>query len=72
MLFVLGFNSSERLSLKAFRAGKATQMCKDGFEQGKISLAGEWRSNIFFRCVDTDTVDLDAMYNNVYASDDDE
>eukprot|EP00930_Biecheleria_cincta_P003118 TRINITY_DN104055_c0_g1_i1.p1 TRINITY_DN104055_c0_g1~~TRINITY_DN104055_c0_g1_i1.p1 ORF type:complete len:613 (-),score=63.61 TRINITY_DN104055_c0_g1_i1:266-2104(-) len=70
-LTILEFPRVEQLTLKSFRAGKATEMAKRGCSLGTILCAGEWRSAAFLRYVDEDAVDLSMAFEEVLASDED-
>jgi hypothetical protein len=72
MLVLLSVPDAEKFSLKAFRAGKATELARSGSALGTILAAGEWRSNAFMRYVDEDAVDSSAVLGMVMdASDSD-
>ena len=67
-LKVLKFNQADQLTLKAFRAGKATELAKAGHSLGHILQAGEWRSAAFLRYVDVEQVEIHTAFEEVYAS----
>ena len=72
LLVLLSVPDAERFSLKAFRAGKATELARSGNALGTILAAGEWRSNAFMRYVDEDAVDSSTVLGMVMdASDSD-
>ena len=48
---------AESFTLKAFRAGKATQMARDGNNLALILQAGEWKTSSFLRYLDGEKVD---------------
>ena len=72
LLLVLKWDDVARLTLKAFRAGKATQLAKDGVSLGLILQSGEWRSLAYLRYVDVETVEISRAFNEVYQSDEEE
>ena len=41
---VLNHIDAKKLSCKPFRAGRATQLMKDGFDIGHVLVQGGWRS----------------------------
>jgi len=45
----MGFTASDEMTLKAFRAGKATQMVEDGKPVTELMDAGEWGTSAFTR-----------------------
>jgi hypothetical protein len=51
-----GVEGAERLTLKVFRASRATAMARAGCSLGEILIAGEWRSSAFARYVDIDSL----------------
>ena len=57
MLILLEFPWVVNLTVKGFRAGRATDMAKKGSSLGTILCAGEWRSSAFLRYIDEDVVD---------------
>ena len=65
----LNYGSPRDISLKSFRAGKATQLASDGHSLGKILQSGEWRSGAFLRYVDTEAVEISKAFKEVYQSD---
>lgn len=56
-LVLVGVHGARQLSLKAFRAGKATALATGGCSVAEILLAGEWRSSVFLRYVSEERVD---------------
>ena len=62
---LLQFEGAASVTLKAFRAGKATELAAAGKSVGHILRAGEWRSAAFLAYLDEDAVDeaqlLDSM-----------
>ncbi len=60
------------LTWKSWRAGKATQLAKDGRSIGQILLAGEWKSASFDRYVDTGLIDPSALLQVALDQSDDE
>lgn len=58
---MLGTDGAQRFTLKAFRAGKATELARSGKSLGAILSAGEWRSAAVLRYVDEDVVDAAEM-----------
>ena len=71
-LKILEFPRADQLTLKGFRAGRATEMAKRGCSLGTILCAGEWRSAAFLRYVDEDAVDLSVAFEEVMASEDEQ
>jgi hypothetical protein len=72
MLSLLLTPGADNFSLKAFRAGKATELAKAGSALGTILAAGEWKSTAFMRYVDEDAVDASTVLGMVInASDSD-
>ena len=63
---------SAAFTLKAFRAGRATQLAAQGKSLGTILQAGEWRSSAFLSYVDTDAVDSSQLLSQTLALSDDE
>ena len=72
MLSLLLAPDAEKFSLKAFRAGKATELAKAGSALGSILAAGEWKSTAFMRHVDEDAVDASAVLGMVTEASDSE
>jgi len=58
-------------TLKAFRAGRATEMAAQGNSLGAILAAGEWKSAQFLRYVDTDMVEQKVLFERALESDSD-
>jgi hypothetical protein len=69
-LMLLEVPGAVRFSLKAFRAGRATELAKKGVPIGKILQAGEWKSSAFLRYIDEDTVDHASFAHEILESDD--
>ena len=69
-LTLLGVENARCFSLKAFRAGHATELAKKGTPIGQILKAGEWRSSAFLRYVDEDVVDANSFANEILDSQD--
>jgi hypothetical protein len=69
-LMLLEVHGAIRFSLKAFRAGRATELAKKGVPIGKILQAGEWKSSAFLRYIDEDTVDHASFAHEILESDD--
>ena len=67
----LGETRAQSLTLKAFRAGRATHMASAGCSLGDILLAGEWRSAAFLKYVQIDTVDQAILFQECIDSGDD-
>ena len=59
-------------TLKAFRAGRATQLAAQGKSLGAILQAGEWRSSAFLSYIDTDAVDSLQLLDQTLALSDEE
>jgi hypothetical protein len=71
LLSQLGETRAQSLTLKAFRAGRATHMASAGCSLGDILLAGEWRSAAFLKYVQIDTVDQAILFQECIDSGDD-
>ncbi len=48
-------------TLKAFRAGRATELAAAGWLLPQVMAMGEWRSFAVLRCIDSDRVNLVQM-----------
>ena len=72
LLTLLMAPGAERFTLKAFRAGKATELAKAGATLGSILTAGEWKSAAVTRYVDEDALDASAFIGIVAESSDGE
>jgi hypothetical protein len=57
VLSLLGIPEANRYGLKAFRAGRATQMAADGYNLAGIMSAGEWASKAALTYINDDAVD---------------
>ena len=57
VLMLLSVEGAAKVTLKAFRAGKATALAEAGFSIGEILRAGEWQSRAFLTHIDEDAVD---------------
>ena len=57
VLITLGIAAGKDFSFKSIRAGRATEMAKEGSTIADILMAGEWRSRAFLRYCDIDAVD---------------
>jgi hypothetical protein len=69
-LTLLEIPGASTFSLKAFRAGRATELALKGVPIGKILQAGEWKSSAFLRYIDEDTVDHASFAHEILESDD--
>jgi hypothetical protein len=69
LLSSLGETRAESLTLKAFRAGKATAMAAAGHGLGAILEAGEWRSKAFLKYVEVDTFDQSLLFKECVDTD---
>jgi hypothetical protein len=69
LLSSLGETRAESLTLKAFRAGKATAMAAAGHGLGAILEAGEWRSKAFLKYVEVDTFDQSPLFKECVDTD---
>ena len=67
----VGCLTAEEITWKSWRAGKATEMAKEGFNLGQILIAGEWASRSFLRYVDLEKINQ-ANYLGVTIDYDDE
>ena len=56
-LVALKVPEAEKITLKAFRAGKEIQMARDGDNLALILVAGEWKSASFARYADVEKID---------------
>ena len=59
-LVALKVPEAENFTLKAFRAGKAIQMAREGDNLALILTAGEWKSSSFARYADAEKIDEEA------------
>ena len=71
-LLVLGFQGATALTLKAFRAGKATELAAEGKTIGQILRAGEWKSAAFLAYIDEDAVDAAQLLDTTLAQSEEE
>ncbi len=65
LLLLLLTPGADKFTLKAFRAGKATELAKAGTTLGQILAAGEWKSSAVTRYVDEDALDASALVSMV-------
>ena len=72
LLTLLQIPESDSLTLKAFRAGKATELAKAGLPLGKVMAAGEWKSGAVARYIDDDAVDAVSLMSLVAEASDGE
>ena len=63
---------SNQYTLKAFRAGHATELAMQGKSLGEILQAGEWRSKAFLAYVDANCVDEAQLFKELIENPDDE
>ena len=69
---LLGVQSSSELTLKTFRASRATTLALEGKPGHQRLEAGEWRSAAFLKYVSTDSLDAGAvLMKSVVESDSD-
>ena len=57
-------------SLKAFRAGRATEMIKQNISLGSVLRAGEWRSAAMLRYLAEDEIDSEVLGKEIYEYED--
>ena len=62
---------SQKFTLKAFMAGRATEMAARGNALGTILLAGEWSSSAVLRYVNVDAIEEQSFLQRVVQSDSD-
>ena len=67
VLTALGHQQAQWMTLKAFRAGKASQMAVDGRGIADILAAEEWRSSAWLKYVDMNMVEDAASPHNATA-----
>lgn len=68
----LHFPDAEKLTLKAFRSGMATQMALDGEDPIAIMKAGEWSGKVHKRYVHNKTIDAVRAVEFITAESDEE
>ena len=56
-LALLSVRSADQFGFKAFRAGRATELAKEGCSLTQVLLAGEWRSAAYLRYLSEDAFD---------------
>ena len=71
-LILLGDPRAPVITLKSFRAGKATAMATEGEPLGQILQAGEWRSAAVFRYTNEDMVDAGYVLRATLETSDDD
>ena len=49
-------DGARHLTFKSWRAGRATEMAREGINLGEILRAGGWRSSAFLRYLDEDQI----------------
>ena len=62
---------SQKFTLKAFRAGRATEMAAQGNALGTILLAGEWSGSAVLRYVNVDAIEEQSFLQRAILSDSD-
>ena len=67
-----GIVASSSFSLKAFRAGPATQLAVDGAGWQTALAAGEWRGLSALKYIDADLVDESAFIRALFEASSDE
>ena len=72
MLITLGIAAGKDFSFKSIRAGRATEMAKEGSTIADILMAGEWRSRAFLRYCDIDAVDANELLTTTLDNSDEE
>ena len=72
LLGLLQFEGASAVTLKAFRAGKATELAAAGKSVGHILRAGEWRSAAFLAYLDEDAVDAAQLLHRTLEQSDEE
>ena len=72
LLTLAAVPNAQLYTLKAFRAGKATELAASSKALGTILAAGEWKSSAFLAYVDTDAVDQAQLLDQTLAASDDE
>ena len=70
-LALLGHTHANLVTLKSFRAGRATSLAAAGRNLGTILAAGEWRSTAFLRYCQADNLDVSSVLNSVVDEDSD-
>ena len=63
LLLLLGVEGAATVTLKAFRAGKATALVASGCSLTKVLMAGEWKSLAALRYIDEDMVDAARVFD---------
>ena len=65
LLTLLGHRDASHVTLKSFRAGRATCLAPNGHSIGEILTAGEWKSSAFLRYCQADDLSVSALLNVV-------
>ena len=71
-LQLLGVAQGQAYTLKAFRAGRATEMAKDGESWSAVLAAGEWKTMSALAYIDEDAVDTVAAVHEAVVNSSDE
>jgi hypothetical protein len=69
---MLGVGTASKYGLKAFRAGRATELAASGAGLEAVLAAGEWKSKAFMRYVDETTMNSETILQEVLTHSDDE
>ena len=67
----LSFENVEKFTLKAFRAGHATELACRGVALAKIMEKGEWSSRAIFCDINMEQVDQSVLLHKLTEHDDD-
>ena len=71
-LLMLGEAEAEHLGWKAWRAGRASEMTRQGHGLGEVLTAGEWKGRAVLNYVNETAIDAAAMLNAVVEGSEDE
>ena len=69
LLILLGHNDASHVTLKSFRAGRATSLAASGHSIGEILVAGEWKSCAFLKYCQADGLSVPALLTVVLEDD---
>ena len=72
LLALLGHHDASHVTLKSFRAGRATSLAANGHSIGEILIAGEWKSSAFLRYCQADDLSVSAFWKVVLEDDHDD
>ena len=67
----LGYENVDKFTLKAFRAGHATELACLGVDLAKIMEKGEWSSRAIFSYINMEQVDQSVLLHKLTEHDDD-